>query len=95
MIFKFQITLSTSICIILLNIITQASEHISVNKGLNIQNTNSHLAYISYNDEPLLAFGCHFEHMLFDDYDYKNWTEWMINHGMKSVIDFYKQTCYD
>jgi hypothetical protein len=50
--------------------------------GLTIENPGSHLAYIAYQNKPLLAFGCHFEHMLFDDYDYKHWTEWMISRGM-------------
>ena len=50
--------------------------------GLFIQNSDSRLPTLIYNNKPLLAFGCHFEHMLLDDYDYKGWTRWMVDHGM-------------
>lgn len=50
--------------------------------GLAIQNPNTHLATITHKGKPLLAFGCHLEHMFFDDYDYEHWTEWALAHGM-------------
>ena len=50
--------------------------------GLAIKNEGTHLAYLAYNDKPLLAFGPHFEHMFFDDYDVEAWTEWAVQHGM-------------
>ncbi len=50
--------------------------------GLSIEKPETRLAHITYNGEPLLAFGCHFEHMYFDEYDYKNWTQWAVEHWM-------------
>jgi hypothetical protein len=49
---------------------------------LAILNPDTHLATITHNGKPLLAFGCHLEHMLFDDYDYEHWTAWAVRHGM-------------
>ena len=50
--------------------------------GLAVEKAGTRLAHITHNGKPLLAFGCHFEHMFFDDYDYKHWTEWAVGHGM-------------
>ena len=50
--------------------------------GLSILKNDARLPTLMYDEKPLLAFGCHFEHMLFDDYDYKEWTQWMVDHGM-------------
>lgn len=54
----------------------------ATNKGLAVEKAGTQLAYLSYNGEPLLAFGPHFEHMFFDDYDVEAWTEWAVAHGM-------------
>ncbi len=50
--------------------------------GLSVEMPGTHLAYLARNGQPLMAFGCHFEHMLFDDYDYEEWTRWAVAHGM-------------
>ena len=57
----------------------------STSGQLTIKNANTPLAYLEYQNKPLLAFGAHLEHMLFDDYDYKAWTEWMLDHGMNQA----------
>jgi hypothetical protein len=54
----------------------------SQNPGLAVEKAGTRLAYVTHNGEPLLAFGCHLEHMFFDDYDYEHWTEWAVRHGM-------------
>jgi len=51
-------------------------------KGLSVEKAGTELAYLSRNGEPVFAFGCHFEHMLFDNYNYEEWTEWAVAHGM-------------
>ncbi len=63
-------------------VLGQAAHERKTQTGLAIQNAGSHLATITYRRKPLLAFGCHLEHMLFDDYDYKRWTAWAVRHGM-------------
>jgi len=50
--------------------------------GLSVEMAGTRLAYIAHNGKPLLAFGCHLEHMFFDDYDYEHWTKWAVAHGM-------------
>ena len=82
MIKKYQVVAILTIFMMLSIAFAQTSNQTQIKTGLAIQNADSRLAYITHNNEPLLAFGCHFEHMLFDDYDYKKWTEWAINHGM-------------
>ncbi|MHC4628778.1 MAG: hypothetical protein ACYTDV_17510, partial [Planctomycetota bacterium] len=54
----------------------------SSRSGLAVEKAGTRLAHITHNGKPLLAFGCHFEHMFFDDYDYEHWTKWAISHGM-------------
>lgn len=51
-------------------------------KGLAIAQAGARLAHVTYNGEPLLAFGPHFEHMFFDNYDVEGWTKWAVAHGM-------------
>ena len=51
-------------------------------QGLAIEKAGTQLAHVTYRGEPLLAFGPHFEHMFFDDYDVEAWTEWSTSHGM-------------
>ncbi|MHC4430670.1 MAG: hypothetical protein ACYTBS_02405 [Planctomycetota bacterium] len=50
--------------------------------GLSVERASTRLAYIAHNGKPVLAFGCHLEHMFFDDYDYEHWTKWAVAHGM-------------
>lgn len=51
-------------------------------QGLAIEKAGTQLAHVTYRGEPLLAFGPHFEHMFFDDYDVEGWTKWAVAHGM-------------
>lgn len=50
--------------------------------GLTIERQGTDLVYLARNGNPVMAFGCHFEHMLFADYNYEGWTEWAVAHGM-------------
>ncbi|MBD3275274.1 MAG: hypothetical protein GF372_08185, partial [Candidatus Marinimicrobia bacterium] len=50
--------------------------------GLLIEHPQTEQAHLTYQGEPLLAFGTHFEHMFFEDYDYENWTTWAVQHGV-------------
>lgn len=60
----------------------QASSKGTSHAALAIQNAGTHLSTLTYHGKPLLAFGCHLEHMLVDDYDYEHWTAWAVRHGM-------------
>ena len=52
--------------------------------GLQIKNEGTKLAYIAWDNKPLLAFGCHLEHMFLRDNepDYTIWSKWAQAHGM-------------
>jgi len=70
------------VLLVLSLILPETSYSEGKNPGLAVHNPGTRLAYITHNGQPLLAFGCHFEYMLFDDYDYKHWTAWAVQHGI-------------
>lgn len=53
-------------------------------QGLEIRKPGTKLAYIARNGKPLLAFGCHLEHMFLRDNDlnYTVWSRWAQAHGI-------------
>ena len=53
-------------------------------QGLEIKNQGTKLAYIARNGKPVLAFGCHLEHMFLKDNhpDYTVWSDWAQVHGV-------------
>ena len=71
-----------TLCAITLPMFRNVQATPSQKSGLAVEKAGTRLAYITHNGKPLLAFGCHFEHMFFDDYDYEHWTEWAVRHGM-------------
>ncbi len=71
-----------SIMIIFASTIAGPLSDLNPTTGLSISETGSRLTVLMYDEKPLPAFGCHFEHMLFDDYDFKEWTQWSVDHGM-------------
>lgn len=51
--------------------------------GLSVAERGTDRCHLTHNGKPLLAFGCHFEHMLFvDGFDWAGWTDWAAEHGM-------------
>ncbi len=50
--------------------------------GLTVERQGTEQNYIAYKGRPLLAFGCHFEHLFFDNYEYEDWTRWAVEFGM-------------
>ncbi|MHC4517970.1 MAG: hypothetical protein ACYTAS_05230 [Planctomycetota bacterium] len=71
-----------AVCVIIFVMLGNAQGSPARKSGLAVEKTGTRLAYVTHNGKPLLAFGCHFEHMFFDDYDYKHWTQWAVRHGM-------------
>lgn len=71
-----------AICAISLIMSADTPAGLSQRSGLAVEKAGTRLAHITHNGKPLLAFGCHYEHMFFDDYDYKHWTRWAVSHGM-------------
>jgi hypothetical protein len=71
-----------SLCAITLALVSALQGSPSQKSGLAVEKAGTRLVYITHNGKPLLAFGCHLEHMFFEDYDYKHWTEWAVRHGM-------------
>ena len=61
-------------------------------QGLEIKQRGTKLAYLARGGQPLLAFGCHLEHMFLRDNhpDYKVWSTWAkahsVNHCRVRVI---------
>ncbi len=53
-------------------------------QGLEVKNRGTKLAYIARDGKPILAFGCHLEHMFLKDNqpDYKVWSDWSQAHGI-------------
>jgi hypothetical protein len=53
-------------------------------KGLEIKNPGTRLAYVARDGKPLLAFGCHLEHMFLADNrpNYTVWSDWAQAHGI-------------
>ncbi len=51
---------------------------------LEIRNPGTKLAYIARDGKPVLAFGCHLEHMFLKDNlpDYRVWSDWAQAHGI-------------
>jgi hypothetical protein len=71
-----------ALCVIVFTVSGNARCEPSQKSGLAVEKAGTRLAHITHNGKPLLAFGCHFEHMFFDDYDYEHWTQWAVSHGM-------------
>ena len=71
-----------TLCVITFVLFGDLQASPSQKSGLAVEKASSRLAYMTHNGKPLLAFGCHLEHMFFDDYDYEHWTEWAVRHGM-------------
>lgn len=53
-------------------------------QGLEIKKQGTKLAYIARNGKPLLAFGCHLEHLFLTENqpDYTIWSAWAQAHGI-------------
>lgn len=53
-------------------------------QGLEVKNPGTKLAYIARDGKPVLAFGCHLEHMFLKNNQpgYEVWSNWAQAHGM-------------
>lgn len=58
-----------TVCVINFAVLSDLQGKPSQKPGLAVEKAGTRLAYMTHNGTPLLAFGCHFEHMFFDDYD--------------------------
>lgn len=69
---------------ILLVLIFCSADVSACGKGLETKNPGTRLAYIARDGKPLLAFGCHLEHMFLADSrsDYTVWSDWAQAHGI-------------
>ena len=57
---------------------------VAFGEGLEIKKQGTKLAYVARDDKPLLAFGCHLEHMFVKNNqpDYTVWSDWAQAHGI-------------
>jgi len=57
---------------------------VAFGQGLEVKKQGTKLAYIARDGRPILAFGCHLEHMFVKDNqpDYTVWSDWAQAHGV-------------